>query len=109
MCCCVAYLPGLFCFSCRKSPRVWITWPWNLNASLPLAWVLLDDSNRVNVCQSLSLGSVLTLPGALRWLTTVHLCFPLFYTPSFLYPTGPPCSLGTDCDTSVQEAEAGGL
>lgn len=23
---------GLLCLSCRKSPRVWITWHWNLNA-----------------------------------------------------------------------------
>lgn len=58
------YLWGPFCFSCRKSPRAWITWPWNLNASLPLAWVLPDDINRANVCQSLSLDCVLILPRA---------------------------------------------
>jgi hypothetical protein len=51
-------------FSCRKSAMVWITWPWNLNANLPLAWVLLDDSNRANVCQSPSLDCVLIPPGA---------------------------------------------
>lgn len=61
-----------FCFSFRKSPRVWITWPWNLNARLPLAWVLPDDINRANVCQILSLDCVLILPRVVLGLTIMH-------------------------------------